>query len=76
MPFSSCKVLCHHFQIGKDEVLADGSGQAWLGKIPSSVGAACSIDQLEERKSVIFQVPSDGTDGTEGERLSTDCRRG
>jgi hypothetical protein len=53
----------------KGEVLEGPSRQAWLEKIPSSLGAACPIDQTEKRKSVIFKAPSDGTDGIEGERF-------
>jgi hypothetical protein len=33
------------------------------------LGAACPSNQSEERKSVIFEAPSDGTDGTESERF-------
>jgi hypothetical protein len=51
-------------------ILHDSLG---MKKTPPSLGAACPIDEPEERKSVIFEASSDGTDGTEGERLSTDC---
>jgi hypothetical protein len=39
----------------KDDVLADPSQRTWLEKILSSPGAACPIDQLKGRKSVIFE---------------------
>jgi hypothetical protein len=56
----------------KGNVLADPSGQAGLEKVPSSLGVTYPIDQPEDQQSVIFEAPSDGTDGTEGEQLSTD----
>jgi hypothetical protein len=58
------------------DVLVDPSRQSWFGKIASSPGATCPLDQSEERKSVMFEAPFDGIDGIEGERLSTDYHRG
>jgi hypothetical protein len=54
-PFSSCKVLCRHFRIGKAaclQILHDKLGlkNFHLRRVP--------IDQPEERKSVIFEAPS------------------
>jgi hypothetical protein len=37
-------------------VLTDPSQQAWLEKMPSSLGDACPIDQPEEQKGVTFEV--------------------
>jgi hypothetical protein len=42
----------------------------------SSLGDAYPVSQPEERKSVIFETPSHGADGTENEHLSTDYHRG
>jgi hypothetical protein len=59
----------------KGDVLADPSRQACLEKISPLLGAVYPIDQPEAQKSVMFEAPSDGTDGTEGERLSMDHHR-
>jgi hypothetical protein len=40
----------------KGNTLADPSGQTWFEKMPFSLGPTCSIDQAEERKSVIFEA--------------------
>jgi hypothetical protein len=56
----------------KGRVHPDHSQQAWLEKIPSSLGTAGHIGQPEERKSVIFGAPSDGT---EEARFSTNYHR-
>jgi hypothetical protein len=40
----------------KDVALADPSRQAWLEKIPFSLGSAYSIHQPEQRKSLIFNA--------------------
>jgi hypothetical protein len=54
MPFSLCNVLCRHFRIGKGTYLRILHDKLGL-KIPSSLGAACPIDQSEERNNVIFE---------------------
>jgi hypothetical protein len=61
---------------GKGDVFADLSRQAWFVKIPFSLGALCPIDQPEERKSVMLELPSDGINETESEPLSMDYHRG
>jgi hypothetical protein len=73
-PFSSCKVLYRHFRIGKVTCLRILRDKLGL-KILSSLGAICLIDQPEERKSVSFEAPSDGADGTEGKQLSRNYHR-
>jgi hypothetical protein len=60
----------------KGDVVGDPSRQAWLEKIPFVLSAPYPIDQPKEQKSAIFKAASDGTDGTEGERLSTDYHLG
>jgi hypothetical protein len=73
-PFSSCKVRCRHFRIGKAmclHILHDMLGL----KRPILAGAACPIDQAEERRGAIFKAASDGTDKREGGRLSMDYHR-
>jgi hypothetical protein len=69
---SSCKVLCRHFGVGEAASLRILHDKLGLKKILSSLGAPCLIDQPEDRKSIIFEAPSDGTDRTEGERLLKD----
>jgi hypothetical protein len=44
--------------------------------MPSSLGDACPLDQLEGRKIIIFDTPSEDDDRTEGGQLSTDYHRG
>jgi hypothetical protein len=57
-------------------VFAIHSQQARLEKIPSSLSAACPIDQPEEENGVVFEAPSSTPEGTEGERFSTNYHRG
>jgi hypothetical protein len=52
-----------------DEMLADLSRQASFEEIPSWLGTVCSIGQPKERKSVIFEASSDGTDRAQANRL-------
>jgi hypothetical protein len=54
-PFSSCKVLCRPSGIGTATCLWILRDKAGL-KIPSLLGAACSIDRSEELKSVLFET--------------------
>jgi hypothetical protein len=70
-PFSSCKVPCPPSG-SESEVLAAPSQQPWLEKIPSSLGAVYLIGQPGKHRRIIFEAPSDGPDGTEGEWPSTD----
>jgi hypothetical protein len=60
----------------KGDMPADRSRHVWLEKVSSLLDARCPIDQPEERQSVIFVVASDGIDGPEGERISTDYHQG
>jgi hypothetical protein len=59
----------------KADVFAGPSQQARLQKIPSLLSAAFPMDQPEERNYVVFEAPSDGPEGTEGEWLSTNYHR-
>jgi hypothetical protein len=74
-PFSMCKVPNRHFRIGNAMCLRILRNKPGVNKISFSVGAACLIDQLEERKSAIFEIPPDGIDGTAVERLSAGHHR-
>jgi hypothetical protein len=44
--------------------------RSWLEEILSSLGAACSIGQSKDGKSVKFDAPSDGTDRTKPTNLN------
>jgi hypothetical protein len=66
-PFSSCKVLYRHFRIRRVTYLRILHDKLGLKKNPSSLGAARSIGQPKERKSVICEAPSDGTDETQAD---------
>jgi hypothetical protein len=76
MSFSSCKVLCQHFRIGKATCLRILHDKLGLKKNLFSPGTVCPIDQPEERKSSVFEATSGGPDGTENEPRSTDYDRG
>jgi hypothetical protein len=47
-PFSSCRVLCRHFRIGK---VADPSGQVWLKNHILARAHSLSINRTSERVS-------------------------
>jgi hypothetical protein len=74
-PVSSCNVLCRQFRIGKATRLRILHNELGL-KSPSSLGAAYPINQLEQQKSVIFEVSSDGSDRIKGEPFSTEYHPG
>jgi hypothetical protein len=59
----------------KGDVLVYSSQQVWFKKY--SIFDECRMLYRSARrvKSVIFEVPSDGIDGTEAEQLSTDDHR-
>jgi hypothetical protein len=60
----------------RGDVITGPSQQTWLEKNTFLLGAACPIDQREERKNVIFENPYDGTDGTKGEIFSKEYHQG
>jgi transposase len=51
-PFTSCKVLCWHFRIGKATCLPILHDTLGLKKIPSSLGSTHSVVQPKDRQSV------------------------
>jgi hypothetical protein len=68
---SGCRFVLDLYGI-TSQILHDKLGL----KIPSSLGAACPIDQPEKQKSATSEGTSDGIDGTQSEWLSRESHRG
>jgi hypothetical protein len=71
-PFSSCKVLCLHFRVGKVTCLRILHDKL---RLKNSILAGCHMPYRSIRrvKIAIFEATSGGNDRTEGEWLSADC---